>query len=124
MASFTRQALARRISSLFGCQPAQEPGKADWLAKAGCLIPGEATRLTPAQMVHIHAEGIARRGLGDFDDPAVVNKYRELLPRRGERWAASVLGRDLSKRSPAGGPWLYPAEAEILVLADQVENRQ
>jgi hypothetical protein len=47
-----------------------------------------------------------------------------LLPRRGERWAASVLGRDVSKGSPVGGPWLYPVEAEILVLADQVETRQ
>ncbi len=80
------------------------------------------TTLTAEQLVQIHADGIALRGDGPFEDPLIFAQYRQILRIRGEVWAASVLGRDLSRRSLTWGPWLERAEAEILVLAHRAEG--
>jgi hypothetical protein len=82
------------------------------------------TALGADQLVQIHLDGIAMRGTSPFENPATMNRYREILTRRGEDWARSVLCRDISRRSLTWGPWLEPGEAEILVLADEAESRE
>lgn len=82
------------------------------------------TTLDPVALVQVHAEGIAQRGGSAFEDPRVINQYVRVLTHRGEDWAASVLGRNLMRRSLTWGPWLEPGEPEILVLADRAEGGQ
>lgn len=82
------------------------------------------TTLGPEVLAQIRAEGVAQRGTGRFEDPDVIAAYIQVLLRRGEAWAASVLGRESARRSLTWGPWLEPAEPEILVLADQRESEQ
>jgi hypothetical protein len=83
-----------------------------------------ATTLGADQLVQLHLDGIAMRGASPFEDPRTMNRYRDALLRRGEGWAASVLCRDIGRRSLTWGPWLEPGEAEILVLADEAERRE
>jgi hypothetical protein len=84
------------------------------------------TTLPEAELVDIRAS--ARAMAGRFVDPAIVASCGKVLDRRGETWAASILGRDISKRSPArnalGGrrPWLNKGEEYVLVFADQAED--
>jgi hypothetical protein len=80
------------------------------------------TTLSAQQLVQLHAEGALMRGTSPFEDPVTMNRYRDVLLRRGEEWAASVLCRDISRRSLTWGPWLEQSEPEILVLADQAEG--
>jgi len=82
------------------------------------------TTLGADQLVQLHLDGIAMRGTSPFEDPRTMNRYQEVLRRRGEQWAASVLCRDISRRSLTWGPWLNHGEAEILVLADEAEQRE
>jgi len=81
-----------------------------------------ATTLGADQLVQLHMDGVAMRGTSPFEDPCTMNRYRHVLTRRGEEWAASVLCRDISRRSLTWGPWLEHGEPEILVLADQAER--
>lgn len=79
------------------------------------------TQIAPARLVELRAEGRAK--VGRFVDPTVLMKCRTVLTQRGERWAAEVLGRDLSRRSllfPAL-PFLHGGEEYTLVAADQEE---
>lgn len=82
------------------------------------------TTLTAEQLVLVHAEGHVQRGTSPFEDPHTMSRYCKVLNRRGELWAASVLGRDLSRRSLTWGPWLERGEAEVLVLADECESQR
>lgn len=82
----------------------------------------EGTTLDEARLVELRATGRARAGR--FVDPAVIAECGRVLDRRGETWAASVLGRDISKRSLAvpRRPALREGEEYVLVLADQAED--
>lgn len=74
-------------------------------------------KLTELRTQGMHAD---RR----FVDPAVLQYCTMVLAARGKQWAASVLGRDLSRRSvlvPAM-PYLRDGEEYTLVLADAEEN--
>ena len=82
------------------------------------------TTLTAEALIEVHAEGVFMRGTSPFEDPHTMNAYREVLGRRGEDWASSVLCRDLTRRSLTWGPWLEHGEPEILVLADKREEAQ
>lgn len=80
------------------------------------------TTLNAEQLIQAHVEGMAMRGTSPFEDPRTMNRYREVLTRRGEQWASSVLSRDLSRRSLTWGPWLDRGEPEILIAADRAEG--
>jgi hypothetical protein len=81
------------------------------------------TTLTPETLAALHAEGRAQAACSRFVDPVAVSRCRRVLTQRGEEWAASVLLRDISRRSPlrASLPYLDTGEPEILVLADAAE---
>lgn len=82
------------------------------------------TSLTAERLAALHTEGRAKTG--SFVNPYTMFRLRSILRERGEDWAASVLLRDLSRRSliDAGFPWLESGEEEILVLADDAEWQQ
>lgn len=81
------------------------------------------TAITPARLAELRAEGKTKRG--PYVDPRVLNRCTGVLDRRGETWAAAVLGRDISRRSLAvpHRPWLNEGEQYILVAADAEEDR-
>lgn len=80
------------------------------------------TALTEAKLVELRAEGYSRRSR--FVDPHVIHQCSLVLNKRGEAWAASVLGRDISRRSLAvpNRPFLRDGEEYALVLADRAED--
>lgn len=83
------------------------------------------TTLSPEQLATLAAQGRAEAARSPFVDPAAAAKSKRLLRERGEEWAASVLMRDLSRRSLLGGwPWLEDGELETLILADRAEWEQ
>ena len=67
----------------------------------------------------------ANRAGGGFVDPSVLRRCQEALDRRGEEWAAAVLGRDIARRSPTvvHRPYLLAGEDHTLVAADGEEDR-
>jgi hypothetical protein len=79
------------------------------------------TQIAPARLAELRAEGRAK--VGRFVDPAVLLRCRKVLARRGETWAAEVLGRDLTRRSllVPGLPYLVDGEEHTLVDADREE---
>lgn len=82
------------------------------------------TNIAPERLAQLHAEGRAQAlAAGKFIDPHTVAAAERVLNVRGERWAASVLLRDLSRRSRLlpQRPWLENGELETLVLADRAE---
>ncbi|RSN12839.1 hypothetical protein DMB42_11720 [Nonomuraea sp. WAC 01424] len=80
------------------------------------------TTLTPEKLAELAAQGRAEAAKSRFVDPCAAAKSKKLLCERGEEWAASVLMRDLSRRSLRGGwPWLEDGELETLILADSAE---
>lgn len=80
------------------------------------------TQLPEPELVELRANGHSRRA--QFVDPTVLHACSEVLDRRGEDWAASVLGRDLSRRSVAvrSRPFLNAGEEYALVDADRAED--
>lgn len=85
-----------------------------------------ATAISEDRLVELRREGkAADREDGPFVDPVVVWQCEAVLDRRGEVWAASVLGRDISRRSlgVAHRPYLFPGEARVLVAADAEEDQ-
>lgn len=78
--------------------------------------------LSESLLVDLRAEGIAQRSR--FVDPVVIAKCSRVLDRRGELWAASVLGRDISRRSLGvpSRPYLRDGEEYVLVAADGAED--
>lgn len=81
------------------------------------------TRVPESRPVELRAAGKAASGR--FVDPAVIMLCTRVLDQRGEEWAASVLGRDISRRSIAcpTRPWLKGGEEYTLVEADAEEDR-
>ncbi|MDP9870394.1 MULTISPECIES: hypothetical protein [Streptosporangium] len=81
------------------------------------------TCLTPDQLASLAAQGFAESQRSRFVDPDAVAKSKRILCERGEEWAASVLMRDLSRRSLLLPhlPYLENGELETLILADRAE---
>jgi hypothetical protein len=80
------------------------------------------TQLPEPQLVELRAEGQSR--WSQFVDSMVLQRCSQVLDRRGECWAASVLGRDISRRSMAvsNRPFLNAGEEYALVAADRAED--
>ena len=67
------------------------------------------TNIPAARLTQLRAEGAAAdRAAGPFVDPSILYQATRVLDRRGEAWAATILGRDISRRSLAAPhrPWL------------------
>ncbi|WP_264003348.1 hypothetical protein [Mycolicibacterium sphagni] len=73
-------------------------------------------------LVRLRRHAFAKRS--QFIDPYVIAECGRVLDRRGEVWAASVLGRDLTARSVAvpARPYLRGGEEYVLVAADRAED--
>ncbi|GAA3148533.1 hypothetical protein [Rhodococcus baikonurensis] len=86
-----------------------------------------ATTSIPEQrLVELRSDGKVASGVqGGFVDPRVLHRCVEVLDRRGEGWAAAVLGRALDRRSLAvpTRPFLHAGEDHTVVLADAEEDR-
>ncbi|MFI6594942.1 hypothetical protein ACIBHX_01770 [Nonomuraea sp. NPDC050536] len=84
------------------------------------------TTLSPEQLADLAVQGQAEAAKSRFVDPCAVVASKKILRERGEEWAASVLMRDLSRRSLLFGhlPWLEDGEMETLILADRAEWEQ
>ncbi|BEL41993.1 Uncharacterised protein [Mycobacteroides abscessus subsp. abscessus] len=85
-----------------------------------------ATGISETRLVEIRRAGIdAECGNGGLQDARLLNRCEEVLDRRGESWAASVLGRDISRRSRyvTHRPWLLDGESYALIEADAEEDR-
>lgn len=85
-----------------------------------------STGIGEARLIELRREGkAADLQAGPFVDPRILRKCDVALDRRGESWAASVLGRDISRRSLAvpHRPYLLPGEDRILVAADSEEDQ-
>jgi hypothetical protein len=82
------------------------------------------TRISELRLVALRAEGHADANRTAFVDPVVLTACLRVLDRRGEEWAASVLGRDIRARSRAvpDRPFLRDGEADALVAADREED--
>lgn len=82
------------------------------------------TRLSEQQLVRLREIGYWKQIGERFVDPYVINQCDRVLERRGEVWAASVLGRDLSRRSMLvrNRPYLTGGEPYTLVLASRAED--
>jgi hypothetical protein len=80
------------------------------------------TKLTEPELVALRAEGLSRRSR--FVDPAILSRCSAILDRRGELWAATVLGRPLTERSVLvrRRPTLRAGEEHVLVLANAAED--
>jgi hypothetical protein len=88
-------------------------------------VPPAPTNIPPHRLREIRELGVAAdRARGPFVDPGVLSRCTGVLGRRGERWAAAILGRNLSRRSLAvpGKPWLSNGEPDALIMADQEED--
>lgn len=88
--------------------------------------PETGTAITEVRLVELREEGIAAdRDNGPFPDPRVLHQCVAVLDRRGEPWAAAVLGRDISRRSLAvpRRPYLRAGEDRTLIAADIEEDR-
>ena len=80
------------------------------------------TSLPESTLVELRRWGLSQTS--PFVDPKVLHQCCAVLDRRGEVWAASVLGRDISARSHAVPlrPSLRMGEGHILVAADKAED--
>lgn len=82
------------------------------------------TTLPAEKLVALHAKGQAQTG--PFVNPHTIVRCQRILSERGQDWAASVLLRNLDRRSLINPnfPWLNSGEEETLVLADKAEWEQ
>lgn len=80
------------------------------------------TILSEQQLVEIRAH--AQTEVSRFVDPVIMHKCCRVLDRRGEQWAAAVLGRDISARSRGvpRRPALTDSEPYALINADYAED--
>lgn len=87
---------------------------------------GETT-LSEQRLVQVRAAArtATEHASNPFVDPREIRHATQILDRRGERWAAAVLGRDLTRRSLATAqrPFLYTGECAIIIAADVAEDR-
>lgn len=81
------------------------------------------TQIPEPTLVELRARGHAN--ISRFVDPHAVARCSKVLDRRGEGWAASVLGRDISRRSIGvpNRPYLNDGELWALNAADAAEDR-
>lgn len=81
------------------------------------------TQIPEPMLVELRARGHAN--VSRFVDPHAVARCSKILDQRGEEWAASVLGRDISRRSIAvpNRPYLTDGELYALNAADGGEDR-
>lgn len=81
-----------------------------------------ATRIPEARLIELRRDGKSRDH--GFVDPLLLRRCTDALDRRGETWAAAVLGRDISRRSLGvpHRPYLYVGEPHALVAADAEED--
>lgn len=82
------------------------------------------TAISPERLAQMRLD--ARRApTSRFVDPHEIARAKQVLARRGETWAAAVVGRSLERRSlhfPAL-PWLNEHEPSLPVAADVEEDR-
>lgn len=80
------------------------------------------TAIPEWRLRELREAGVAAEG--PFVNPSVVRDCCAVLDRRGELWAASVLGRDLTARSAGvpSRPALKSGEPHAIVAADAVED--
>jgi hypothetical protein len=90
---------------------------------AAKAVPEPVTAIEPARLVELRTEGQAKAS--QFVDPHVLHNMTAVLAKRGETWAAAILGRDISRRSLAipAMPWLRNGEEYTLVAADVEEDK-
>ena len=84
------------------------------------------TGIAEDRLIELRCEGqVAERENNRFVDPRIVRQCEGALDRRDESWAASVLGRDIARRSVGvpHRPYLLPGEDRVLVIADGEEDR-
>lgn len=84
------------------------------------------THIPADRLVQLRADSIAAdRAAGRFVDPSIIYQCTKVLDRRGEAWAAAILGRDINRRSIAAPnrPWLHAGEDRALIAADTEEDR-
>jgi hypothetical protein len=84
------------------------------------------TSIPEPRLVEIRAtQFAAAQTTGRFINPREVHQVTQILDRRGESWAAAVLGRDLNQRSLAvpRRPFLKAGECGTLIAADTEEDR-
>lgn len=81
------------------------------------------TDIPEPRLVELRARGHAN--ISRFVDPHAVARCSKVLDQRGEEWAASVLGRDISRRSIAvpNRPYLKDGELWAINAADVLEDR-
>lgn len=82
-----------------------------------------ATAIPEARLVELR-HSVRDAGSHRFVDPHAVSAATTILDRRGEAWAAAVLGRDLSRRSLGvpTRPYFHDGELHILIAADTDED--
>lgn len=85
--------------------------------------PEDITEIPEPWLVELRRE--SHNANGPFVDPHAIAQCQRVLDRRGETWAAAVLGRELSRRSIAvpHRPYLNAGEEHTLIAADQEEDR-
>jgi hypothetical protein len=80
------------------------------------------TEIPESRLVELRREGNAQ--VQRFVDPDVIARCLAVLGRRGEPWAAAILGRDLARRSliRQDRPYLSDGEDYTLIAADRAET--
>jgi len=84
------------------------------------------TSLAPEMIAQLHAQAQAAQHRGQFVDPTRAAGAVAVIRARGKQWAASVLLRDLGRRSRLHPelPWLHDFELAVLLAADKAEFDQ
>lgn len=82
------------------------------------------TAIAETRLVELRRDAKGGRERGPFVDPAIIHACERVLDRRGETWAGSILGRDISRRSIAvpHRPYLLAGEDRVLIAADAEED--
>lgn len=82
------------------------------------------TCITASRLVELRAHGARAARSTKFVDPQIIRRCTTVLDRRGEGWAAAILGRNIDRRSHAvpSGPYLLRADLYVLIAADREED--
>ncbi|GAB36190.1 3'-5' exonuclease [Gordonia otitidis] len=86
---------------------------------------GRSTAIPEPRLVAIRQAAKEAAAQSQFVDPHQCFRASRVIRTRGERWAAAILGRDLSRRSMSDPslPHLTAGELEVIVAADTEEDR-
>lgn len=81
------------------------------------------TSLAPEVIARLHAQAQVAQPHGQFVDPRLAAGAVAVIRERGEQWVASVLLRDVARRSRLHPelPWLQDFELAVLRAADKAE---